>query len=591
MKMNRLLSIIIAGLLVGFTSCHDLLDTAPYNKPASATMWTTENFTHMGMAGVYHSLRQMNWVNGRIEGWFAYDAWSYTGQTRENEQILNGNVTVNWGTFSNTWQRIYEGVHRANDAIANIPLKSPVSDALKAQYVAEAKFLRAFFYYKLNELYRGVPIYLEPITVEECIKSQDSEDAVWQQVIKDLTDCINEPNLPNIDLTSGRATKGAAFALRGKTYMHMKQWDNAIADFVKVGECGHELFQGGYKELFTEANERCREMIFSMQNTSDLGYAGNFQFYIGTRSMFGWNWNTHIASPKGVDYYENADGTPFNWDDIIPGYNAMTPNYREVYFLRDTHKDGKVIDSRVTDRVTARLSNLPADIQALYLPEGNEARVSAAYKNRDPRLGMCIFTPYSTFLGTVPNTATEIVTTSRWPSVDTPLLGDVTTDTQNYFYYLYRKFVEEGAGTIPARDQCPTDEPLIRYGDIILQWAEALVEKGELAAAAEKVNLIRGRASVEMPSVQYTDQADLREKVRKERRIELLLEGVNFFDEMRWRTFKESKFNAGNGIQHVWGAVSVTANSWVGDHLYTWPVPSSEVEKNPNLKKTPGWTY
>ena len=590
--MKKILSIILAGILTGFISCHDILDTAPHNKPSSATMWTTENFTHMGIAGVYQAIRQMHWVNGRNEGWFSYDGWGYTGQQRENESLHNGNVTVTWGTFSNHWQRIYEGVHRANDAIMNIPLKSPVSDELKAQYVAEAKFLRAFFYYKLNELYRGVPIYLEPITVEECIKTQDTEDAVWAQVIKDLTDCINEPNLPDNDFKDGRVTKGAAYALRGKTYMQLKQWDNAIADFIKVGECGYELFQGGYKELFTVENERCKEMIFSMQNVSDApGYGGTQQFYIATRSMFGWNWNTHIPSPKGVDLYENVDGTPFNWDDIIPGYNAMNPVHREVLFLRDTHAGGQEIDSRITDRVNARLSNLPVDIQALYLPEGNENRVKAAYLNRDPRLGMSIYTPYSTFLGTVPNTATEIVTTLRWPSVDTPSLGDVTTDTQNYFYYLYRKFVEEGANTIPARDQCHTDEPLIRYGDVILLWAEALVEQNKLAEAAEKVNMIRGRTSVNMPDVQYANQDELREKVRKERRIELLLEGISFFDEMRWRTLKESKFNEGNGVLHVWGAVATTANSWIGDQLYTWPVPSSEVERNPNLKKTPGWTY
>ena len=591
MKMKKLLllSMVIAGL---FASCTDILDTSPYNKPASATMWTTENFTHMGMAGVYHALRQMHWVNGRNEGWFSYDCYSYTGQMRENNALHNGSPTVSWGDFSNHWQRIYEGVHRANDAILNIPLKSPVSDELKAQYIAEAKFLRALFYYKLNELFRGVPIYLEPVTVEECIKTQDTEEAVWQQIIQDLTDGINEPNLPNNDFKDGRVNKGAAYALRGKVYMQQKKWENAIADFAKVGECGFELFQGGYKELFTVENERCKEMIFSMQNVGDApGYGGSQQFYIATRSMFGWNWNTHMPSPKGVDLYENEDGTPFDWEDIIPGYTTMTPKDREVYFLRDTLKGGVPIDRRVSQRVQARLNGLPAEVRPLYLPEGNEARVSRAYVGRDPRLGMCIFTPYSTFLGTLPNTATEIVTTLRWPSVDTESLGDVTTDTQNYFYYLYRKFVDEGANTIPARDQCLVDEPLIRYGDVILMWAEALVELNRLTEAAEKVNMIRGRTSVDMPDVQYADQDELREKVRKERRIELLLEGVTFFDEMRWRTLEDSKFNEGNGVLHAWGGVATTANTWAGDHLYTWPAPAIEIERNPNLKKTPGWTY
>ena len=588
--MKKIVIIVITGILAGFTSCSDVLDTTPYNKPSSSTMWTTENFTHMGIAGIYQALRQAHLIrNSNSFGWFAFDAMSETGQSRDIDPLLNGTINTSNGQFSGTWQRLYEGIHRANDAIANMPEKSPVSNALKAQYVAEAKFLRALFYYKLNELYRGVPIYLEPVEVDECIKGQDSESAVWEQVIKDLTECINEPEFPDIDLSDGKATRGAAYALRGKTYMQMKQWENAIADFAKVGDCGYELFQGGYKELFTEDNERCREMIFSMQNITQSGYGGSQQRYLGSLTSLGENWNNYIPSSKGVDMYENADGTPFNWDDIIPGYNAMTPSDREVFFLRDTRVNGQEISSTVTDRVQGRLNTFSADVSARYLPEGNEARIRQAYTNRDPRLEMNVITPYAEFLGVFQKTSTEVMTVSRWPSISTVDFGDMLTDTQAYFYYLYRKFVVEG-NKIPDYNRGGIDEPLIRYADVILQWAEALVELNRLPEAAEKVNMIRGRASVNMPPVQYADQSELREKVRKERRVELMNEGISFFDDMRWRTWAETKFSEGNGIQHIWGAI-ISAYVYQGDFMYTWPVPATEVEMNPNLVKTPGWIY
>lgn len=583
--MNRLISIVAAiGMLSLATACTDILDTAPYNRPASSTMWTTENLTDMGVAGIYSNLRGWGYAgDGDGYGLYALDQWGVTSQRRDNEAFMNGSITTGAGLFSKFWKKGYEGIHRANDAIKNIPEISPVSAEKKGRLVAEAKFLRALHYFKLNELYKGVPIYLEPITPEECILGQSTETEVWEQVIKDLTDCINEPNLPNIDQKDGRATKGAAYALRGKVYMYQQKWDQAAADFAKVGDCGYALFQGGYKELFTVANERSEEMIFSIQHIEDAGFGGNSQFYCGTRSSFGSCWNTFLVAPDFVDMYEFADGKPFNWDAVIPGYNAMDVKDREVFFLRNT--EGAA--ANIVTAVEARLNTLSASAKALYLPAGNEERIRKAYENRDPRLAANVITPYATYLGVY--AAADMLTTSVWPMVS-DAIGDLWTDSRTQFHYLHRKFVYEGNNPMPARDRCPTDEPMIRYADVLLLWAEALVEQGKLAEAAEKVNMVRSRESVNMPAVQYTGQDDLREKVRHERRIEFVNEGVNFFDEMRWKTLKEMKFKEGNGIRQVWGAV-VSPYTWQGDYKYTWPVPAKEVEMNSNLKPTAGWIY
>jgi len=583
--MNRLFSLLaIIGMLTLVTACTDILDQDPYNKPASSTMWTTENLTDMGVAGIYNNLRNWGFAGGTASyGYYAYDQWGVTSQRRDNEPLMNGTATTGMDMFKNFWKKGFEGIHRANDAIKNIPELSPISAEKAGRLVAEAKFLRALHYYKLNELYRGVPIYLEPITPEECTLGQSSEDAVWEQIIKDLTDCINEPNFPNIDRTEGRATKGAAYALRGKTYMQQQKWEQAAADFSKVGECGYSLFQGGYKELFTEANERCEEMIFSVQHIEDAGFGGNSQFYCGTRSSFGSCWNTFLVAPDFVEMYEFADGKAFNWDDVIPGFNAMDVKDREVFFLRNTEG----APANVVTAVNARLDALSASARALYLPAGNEERIKNAYENRDPRLAASVITPYSNYLGVLGSS--DIMTTSTWPMVD-QAIGDLWTDSRTQFHYLHRKFVYEGNNPIPARDRCPTDEPLIRYADVLLLWAEALVEQGQLAEAAEKVNMVRARESVNMPAVQYTGQDDLREKVRHERRIEFVNEGINFFDETRWKTLKEMKFKAGSGILQVWGAV-VSPYEWQGDYKYVWPVPAEEVEKNSNMTPTPGWIY
>ncbi|MEO6932252.1 MAG: RagB/SusD family nutrient uptake outer membrane protein, partial [Chitinophagaceae bacterium] len=270
----------------------------------------------------------------------------------------------------------------------NIALKSPSSTQKKAKYIAECKFLRAYYYSRLNQLFKGVPLYLEPATTLTATKGRETEDKVWDQVIQDLSDAIAEPNLPLKNNTPyGHITKGAAYALRGKAYMYKQQWANAIADFQKVKDAGYKLFAGSYASMNTTANEQSDEMIFSLQNSNQSGgFGSTTQFYCGTRSSFGSSWNSFLVSPNLVDLYENIDGTPFDWNSIIPGYSSLAAAKREVFFLRDG-----LTAAEITAAQTRGLD------MSLYLPSGNEARIKKAYENRDPRLNATVIVPYSTY--------------------------------------------------------------------------------------------------------------------------------------------------------------------------------------------------
>ena len=88
-------------------------------------------------------------------------------------------------------------------------------------------------------MYKGVPLYLEPIELDECIKGQASEAEVWATIVQDLTDAINESNLPNMyesgSADYGHVTKSVAYALRGKAYLYQNEWAKAAADFEAVG--------------------------------------------------------------------------------------------------------------------------------------------------------------------------------------------------------------------------------------------------------------------------------------------------------------------------------------------------------------------
>lgn len=579
--------IIVASVLILTTACQpDLLDRTPYDSISSSNMWSNENLAESGVNGIYNVLYSSD-VAGDL---YKFDSYGVSSDNRNPDYaILRGTISPTDGQFSNYWKINYEGVSRANDAIAHLPDAPIQSPEKKERLLAEAKFLRAFFYYKLNMLFKGVPLYLEPVGLNEFVKGRDSEEAVWKQILTDLQDVITCEALPlKYESDSGeygRVTKGAAYALRGKVYMWLKQWNKAEQDFLKVGECGYKVFDDGsaeaYKHLFKEVNERCDEMIFSLQCVGISGYGNDFSFKYGSRVTYGSCWNVYLVNTDFVDSYENIDGSKFNWDDYIPGYNEMDPRSRSVYFLRDNMTQAEK---------DAMINNQKADMDK-YLDQGNEERIKKVYENRDPRLKMTIITPYSTYVGA--NNATYTYTL-RWPyrGYDTAEPFDLKTDTNNRFYYLFRKFVAEGATEIPNRSYSPIDIPLIRYADVALSMAECLNEQGRTKEAVSWVNLVRSRAGVaELNSNIFTkvlDQSDMRERIRNERRWEFAGEGVNFFDEMRWESWKESKFFDGAGLKQIWGEIQYS-HTWAGDFLYKWAIPRAEIQINGNLVQNEGW--
>lgn len=575
------------ALITSMTSCDpNYLDQTPSDAIASSNMWTSEALIDLGVTGIYQTLRSDEVGKSR----WRFDENGFVAMARDNSTgfyntLTSGTTTAGNGLFSTYWQKHYEGIHRANDAIKNIPLNSGVLSADKAaRLIAEAKFLRAYFYFNLNIVYKGVPLYLEPVSVKEANKPRETEDKIWETIIADLTDCINTPSLPNMAAAAdfGRVTKAAAYALRGKAYLYWRKYPEAVTDLTMVGTLGPKLFDGTagkYKLLFTPANETNAEMIFSVPNIEVPGLGSEHQLQIGSRSAFNSCWNNDMYHPDYVDSFENKDGSKFNWDTYLPGYSTMAPKARSVYFLRDN----------MTAAEKTKMITYGADMSK-YLAVGNEARLKAAFANRDPRLAATVITPYSTFVGAVNATYTL-----RWPyRGEVSPNFDTKTDTNSFFYYLGRKFVTEGINILD-RATGPIDQPLIRYADVVLMLAEALNEQGNYTAAMAEVNKVRARSGCVLlqnsnaTAPTYVSGADnMRDRIRNERRWELPMEGHNLFDEMRWGTWKNTKFYDGNGVKEMWGNVT-TPYSWRGDYIYTWALPKTEIEMNPNLKQNPEW--
>ena len=593
MKIKRFF---LFGLLYMFvlTGCDsDFLDTVPRNAVSDSNIWTSSALAKQTVAGVYNSFVAWycaGYANNAGRMWDAYSSiMDIDLNWISQNSIVRGTATPSNSQFSNLYKACYTMVNRANDVIENISRVPDMSDADKTRYIAECKFLRAWAYNRLNILFRGVPLITEPIYSEEEAKVlRASEDEIWNQIVKDLTDAINEPNLPDkyksSDANYGHVTKGAAYAFRGQVYLWQKKWKDAANDFKSVGDCGHSLFMTGepiaYKNLLKTVNEQCDEMIFSIQ-CEQFSVVNPLNVNYGNRCTGGSMWNNYLPNPHFVESFECKDGSPFNWEDYCPEYNSMTPLQRSVFFLRDG----------MTSEEITKMTDYGADMSK-YLSEGNEERIYKAYEDRDPRLMMSIITPYSPYLGSAGGV--EHTYTLRWPyrGFDGREPFDIRTDANNYFYYLWRKFVPEG-NEWPYRDTYDLDIPLIRYAQVLLGYAEALNEIGEIEKAVEQINKIRSRCGAQLlnsnESTAVKDQADMRERIRNEYYWELAGENVMYWNELRWETWKEKKFrNNKNGLMQMWGTTTYTW-SWLGDHCWVWPIPSSEREKNPNLTQNPGW--
>lgn len=629
-------SVVILACLSLF-SCNDILDRNSDGKIDSESMWSTRNLASQGVNSMYQALRVPVWSGDLVGvstnlGYYAWEAFGMTGQTNKGVNGVFSNANAGNVQFSATWKWCFTGINRANDAINGLP-DTPMNASEKAQWIAEAKTLRAFFYMRLVELYGrgiGVPIYEEVVTSSTATKGQSSEAEVWDFIINSLTDAIETDSFANkvSGKESGKVSKGVAYALRGKAYLmrSMSLGENhylkASEDLDKVGTMGYSLFNN-YAGLFKEQNEGNSEILMVVQNLAiptwidsknvESQYGSGIQKYCapyqaGSKDSRGC-WNDIQISPAAVDYFEVLENPTtvkdFNWNDFIPGYDQTSFQDRMVYFLRYTQKNGANIHTNITKEVNLKLNAISSSKRSEYLPSGNEERLVKAYANRDPRLAASIITPYSSFVGVNSDSKATGEYVYRWPALGSiyfdganaesslapGMKSTLTSNNISVFVYMFRKFIAEGV-ELDYRNHSSIDEPILRYADVLLMRAEALVELNDLPGAKAMVQLVRDRVGMPTMDKFFVDQATARNYVRDERRREFVGEGVNFFDEMRWKTLKETKFEyASKSALQVTGAsapgpIYIWRDSW-----YTWPTPKVEVEMNSNLKRTPGWTY
>lgn len=572
--------VVLFSITFALPGCYKL-ERLPQDKLSPALFWKTPEQARQAIAACYSALNQGEVYNL----FFAMDCLSDIGMGYDAQgywNISRGLWTPRTNYVINRWTNCYEGVFRTNNVIKNISA-SEVDENVKKQIIGEAKFLRAVFYNFLLVHYGGVPIYDETTDYNkdymELKKPRESVEKTKEFILNDLSDAIaGLPAKWTPASESGRATKGAAYALRGKVYLYNKQYDLAAKDFEEIvldpnGEgYGYGLYPD-YAGLFLPSGHTSNEMIFSIQTfasqTVSLGMP--YAHYMGSNATVGTSWNNVMPSVDLVDSYETKDGHPFNWNDFIAGYNES------IAVREETMK-----------------ATLTSDFKQVAEYPKYHSELLAMYEQRDPRMKQTIILPYTSYLGWIGNTnkMTEFVYN---PNVATSNGFVVINRYKSNYLYLFRKFVPEGnmGGLITGtqRDHIPINFPVIRYADVLLMLAECYNELSRIDDAVMYVNMIRQRPSTNMPGInsgpvwlEARSKEEVFKRIMHERAVEFPAEGLRYYDIRRWGLAKSlMNRDIADALDNKIYTVQFE------DKDYLWPIPGTEIDKNPALIQNPGW--
>lgn len=563
---NIIKTVCLAGSFALLSACEDWLEIEPKDRFGDTTVWGSEENADMFLNDIYNQLPHLNNETQNLD---QYSDNSYVGA-----EWMNARTTIYTGALSPTswipgpwdmwkWGRQnnddakgqYERIRSCNLFITKVS-ESDFSAEYKKERLAEARFLRAWFYHYLWMAYGGVPIITEVLdnnVSTDIFYPRETAQKTFEFIDRELDEIKDDlpPRRSGSDL--GRASKGAILTLKGWIELFhasdlrnpgkdKKRWETAAATLKDVIDLQVYHLQPTILDLWTEATNNNDEVIFDFQMSKQNGgrREGLFGpvFVKGVQS----SWGNMQPTQELVDDYCMANGLPIT--DPASGYDKNNPyKNREKRFYQSILYDG-----------------------SMWQSEEIITRVGVGSPNE----------------------------------IDTSSDSDVT----NTGYYT-RKTIDEsvnGADNLQMSNGM-ANYIFFRYADVLLMYAEASLESGDKPTAIKYLDMVRTRGD-NMPSVNDTypqgiTENQLREIIRRDRRIELAFEDKRWWDILRWKIC-----DGENGVMNkpIGGMKIEDTNGdgvWeynyheVGKRtflprMYYQPIPQYVIDKNPVIREQNG---
>jgi hypothetical protein len=349
MKNKIILFAIYATILAGCSA--DLLEKQPNDRYTEDTYWTSEKTAMAALSGCYNILRADGTFGGDAtplwEETATPNAYNYDNSMGYNVIALGTHTAMNSSIINNRYPDCYRGIGRCNTLLARIDAV-PMNESLKERAKAEAKFLRALYYHLLQSYYGDVPLITEEPDLEKHGRLPRTDRAlVVQQILTDLEDAaaVLPEKYPAAD--RGRATKGAALALKARVLLfeasplvnpdnNVAKWEAAAAAAKAVidmaGSAGYGLFED-YRALFLPANENSKECIFDVQfKAPEQG---------SSFDLINRQYNTNAPLKDLINAYEMKDGLPYTtspmYDPAEPYKDRDPRMYQTIVYPGDTY--------------------------------------------------------------------------------------------------------------------------------------------------------------------------------------------------------------------------------------------------------------
>jgi starch-binding outer membrane protein, SusD/RagB family len=375
-------------------------------------------------------------------------------------------VTTDNPAILQFWRRNYYGIYRANIVINEIDLKTPAMDS----YRAEAKFLRAYFYFELVKAFGNVAFYTNNLSPSEYKPTNTDKSIIYAQIEKDLLEAISAlPAKSEQSLADyTRASKGAAQALLGKAYLFQKKYAEAANVLNDVITSGNYDLYPDFDSLFVRSQEYGIESVFEIPYASYI----HGDFWGNGRESEG-NIEVQLAGLRetALTGIVNA-GWGFDMIDssLIDAFDAQNDAIR---------KYGTGFGPEIFREVLKLGPDLDANGNGFPDAKENEGFTGWYQKKRAAYIGY-----------------------------DNP-------------------------GQSPREATYDNNERIIRFSDVLLMYAEAMNQKSPAddAKAREALNKVRNR--VKLPPVSSSG-AQLFEDIKLERRLEMAFEGQRYWDVVRW---------------------------------------------------------
>lgn len=523
------------------TSCE--VDRVPETSLSDPSFWSSENDLKLAANYFYSRLPTLPVTN---------DVWSDDAYGAGPNEISEGSRIP--GATASSYNDNYFTIRAANNMIEKSAktLSLGVAAERVNWYVGEAKYFRAWAYYQLLQRYGGVPLILKTLTESspELQAAQAPREEIVSAIYADLDDAISKlrtaTQLGAADY--GRVSKTAALTLKAQ-----------------VG-----LFEGT-RSKFHGYGDPAKHLAIAKDASSKVMLSGE-------HSLFKNYFQLLQYEGEGFANKENI---------LVRQYGKSISESIMNHTAQRTLETGAANPTKALADSYLMTDGLPITKSPLYVTPAKSIDV---FKNRDPRMGDRFFKTGDAYIGSI-------------PVFSIAPLSFVKTGFANRCYANITDWTNQ---------RSYIDMPITRYAEVLLIYAEATYELSGSISDADlnlSINMLRQRASVNMPKLTNAfvtaNGLDMRNEIRRERRVELALEGFRYWDLIRWKTaeIELPKDVLGNYFFAEFGtsviplltpdnyiiAQKASVRKFNASRDYLWPFPVNEMALNPNLKQNPNW--